>query len=504
MSSDDRAQIERLLKIHRRNLATLETQAANYGGEINAPLNIVNQLDSTREQIKNLEGQLAALGGGATAASGATGTSGVSINNSPGASASVSGIAAGRDVSGSTVNQGAGQESSQPAAGTPAQAADDTQRVFMDFDVSSGKPVITLRGSIIGTRRISFVPPYDDATLPVVIRALDAAQGSAQQFSDDEFAKLETLGLLAGGDLAPELHRLVGQALYQALTADGKGALEAVRNYSVDQNKPVSYVLRFPRESVNLAALPWEAMWDDDQAVLLARGSDVDSVERYMDIERALPRPVPPGQRLRLLALSPQSRIPDDVRQAERAARQASWDKLRDAGVATYNEISPLTVRALSDYIRNAEAPPDIIHYYGHGLYQNGQGYLEFDDGAGGAALISAQRLAALLGNVRLIVLEACQTAMVTQTGGLLTGVAPALSIVTGAVVAMQLSVRIDAATRFSEVFYDELLRKRRSLQQAVAEGRQTLYFEEADGASWYVPTLYIRSREQQPVYLVQ
>ncbi|MBC8076796.1 MAG: CHAT domain-containing protein [Chloroflexales bacterium] len=512
MSDDERAHLDRLLKIYQRNLDRLEFRAANAGGYDNASTEVQNQIDLAKEQVAEVKGRIAALGGASTPAGGSAspppataggGSTGIGIVGSPGASVNNGGTVAGRDIVNPQSGQGAPQSSAQQPGVTPQPPADDTQRVFMEFDISSGTPSITLRSSIIGARRIAFAPPYNDATLPVVIRALDAAQGSAQDFSGDELALLEAHGLVVDGGLAPELHKRVGGAIYQALTAEGKGALEAVRNYSIDQNKPVSYVLRFPRESVNLAALPWEAMWDGDQAVLLARGDDVDSVERYMDIERALPQPVAPGQRLRILALSPQSRISPELRQTERAARLATWDKLKDAGVVTYDEISPLTVRALSDYMRN-NPPPDIIHYYGHGIYENGQGYLEFDDGMSGAARISAQRLSAMLGSVRLIVLHACQTAMVTQRGGLLTGVAPALSIVTGAVVAMQLSVRIDAATRFSEVFYDELLRKRRSLQQAVAEGRQTLYFEEADGASWYVPTLYIRGREQKPVYLVQ
>jgi CHAT domain-containing protein len=109
-----------------------------------------------------------------------------------------------------------------------------------------------------------------------------------------------------------------------------------------------------------------------------------------------------------------------------------------------------------------------------------------------------------VLGDVRLVVIHACQSAMVDDDGGLLTGVAPALSIVTGAVVAMQLTVRIEAATRFAEVFYEELLGTGCSLQEAVARGRQVLFTEEPDSASWYVPTLYIRSREPQPVYLLR
>jgi hypothetical protein len=70
--------------------------------------------------------------------------------------------------------------------------------------------------------------------------------------------------------------------------------------------------------------------------------------------------------------------------------------------------------------------------------------------------------------------------------------------------VAIQLTVRIEAASRFTQVFYDQALSKRRSLQQAVARARQILFTEASDGASWYVPTLYIRSNEPAPVYLIE
>src|SRR5262249_8482197 len=166
---------------------------------------------------------------------------------------------------------------------------------------------------------------------------------------------------------------------------------------------------------------------------------------------------------------------------------------------------APLTVRVLDDYLRNPPGgrAPDIVHYFGHGVYRNGEGYLLFDAEQSGYDAVSAQRWATMLGDVRLVTILACQSAMIDETGGLLTGIAPALSIVTGAVVAMQLSVRVEAATRFAEVFYGELLLQQRSIQDAVAEARRTLFVEEDDGVSWGVPTLYIRSREQRPLYLL-
>jgi hypothetical protein len=61
--------------------------------------------------------------------------------------------------------------------------------------------------------------------------------------------------------------------------------------------------------------------------------------------------------------------------------------------------------------------------------------------------------------------------------------------------------VRAAAATRFSEVMYKALARGE-PLQRAVVQARQALYVEEADGASWYVPTLTIRASDAGPLFL--
>jgi CHAT domain len=389
--------------------------------------------------------------------------------------------------------------------------------VTLDFHIYGSSAQITWHSPLIGRRVTPFTPPYAAEELPLVIHALDTLQhpnyptpanGNEERhftFSAAEQQTLDRLGLWQRTRLAPTAHRSVGQALYAALGADGQDALAAHRNFSIAERRTTSYVLRFPPDGIDLAVLPWELLWDrqKNQAVLI-RGNTIDSCERYVDIDMAIPPPLAAGRRPHLLALAPHYQIPDAIRQDERAARLASWDKLKAAGQLSYDEISPLTMRALNDELRKTPTRPDVVHYFGHGIYRDGTGYLVFDDGRGGRDLVSVERLAAVLGDVRLVVILACQSAMVDDAGGLLTGVAPALSIVTGAVVAMQLTVRTEAATRFAEVFYEELLGKGCSLQEAVARGRQVLFTEAHDGASWYVPTLYIRSREQEPVYLVR
>jgi hypothetical protein len=86
---------------------------------------------------------------------------------------------------------------------------------------------------------------------------------------------------------------------------------------------------------------------------------------------------------------------------------------------------------------------------------------------------------------------------------GLLSRVAPALSAAgVPLVIGMQLTARIGAATRASGVIY-RALAAGHNLQDAVGQTRQALFVEEADRASWYLPALYIRSRDTGPTYLV-
>lgn len=400
----------------------------------------------------------------------------------------------------------------------PAVVLPSSQQVTVDFELAGNGVRVVWRNDLIGRKETQLTPPFDDTALPVVIRALDVIQypnyptpnttGEQRHFSfsADEQAILQNLGLWADNRVVVNAHEIVGGKLYEALGPDGRNALEVLQNKATADRLTTNYVLRFPKESVSVAALPWEALWNRgrNQAILI-RGRSVDSCVRYIDDDAAIPPPLAAGSTLRVLALSPVTGIPDPIRQEERTARLATWDALKSEGQLTYDELSPCTMRALNDYLLDHDLP-DIVHYYGHGVYRDGMGYLVFDGAQGGKELVSSARLATALGDVRLVVIYACQSAMVDEDAGLLTGVAPAISMWAGAVVAMQLTVRMAAATRFAEVFYRQLLGKntKRSLQEAVAQARRALFIEASDGASWYVPTLYIRTRDLSPVHLVQ
>jgi CHAT domain-containing protein len=315
-------------------------------------------------------------------------------------------------------------------------------------------------------------------------------------FTPAEQERLAQFGLWHNQQIAEESDRRIGQMLYHALIADAsaRSTLESIRNIATERRQPLAITLRFPPDAITLAALPWELLWDERQALLLSRGKLSSSV-RYIDLPQALPTPQTTRSTLRLLAVCPAAGIPEQIHTEEQRIRREALQPLIDEGMLEMEELHPARVSALTDRMQDGQ-PVDILHFYGHGIWQNGKAHLQFDD-----ALLNASQIAALVGDVPLVVLHACRSGTI-EVDNLFTGIAPMLSAEgVATVVAMQFTVRITAANRFSSVLYRNLA-KGESLQTSVAKARQALYVEHPE--SWYVPVVYIRSRDMKPVVLVR
>lgn len=375
---------------------------------------------------------------------------------------------------------------------------------------------VTVRweASVLGARASRLAPPFPRDDLALVLRALDALQDPAYPiawneeqeqrfaFSAAERARLAALGLWDEERVSADAPRRVGRRLFRALTADpgGARALATLRDHAAALGQPLRLELCFPPEATDLAALPWELLWDEGPLPLALAHDGASSIARRLDLPRALPPPRQSSGPLRILAISPRAGISAEVRQVERAARLDAWQPLLDAGRATVIEVEPASRAAVVQAL-GAGPPPDIVHFYGHGRYLDGEGALLLDDGPG-AAWTPAATLAALFGGVSLVVLHACQGAMLGASAPLVAGVAQALCANgVPAVLGMQLSVRAGAAGRAGALLY-QALAAGRSLQDAVALARRALFVEERDRVSWFVPALYLRDRDGGPFYL--
>ncbi len=395
------------------------------------------------------------------------------------------------------------------------------QPVLLSVDFSSYHRGFFVRweaNEVIDITQSQMPMPIAAHDVPLVLRALDVLQDpayphpwtSAQEvaftFSPAEQDRLRELDFWGDGERVPaDLPRRVGRRLFRALTHDKRGAeaLKIVRNYALAVDRPLLISCHFNAHApadIALAALPWELLWADEPTPLLAERRLSASIERRLKHTGPPPQPAPGSGALRILALSPQAGIPPELRQLERSARISALRPLLEQGLAEMRELSPVSRRELERVVR--EWSPDVIHYYGHGRYEQGAGALLLDRESGGEEWTPPGALAAAAGGVRMVLLHACQGAMATPGSALLSSVAPALSIAgVPVVIGMQFTIRADAATRMASIVYAGLAQGR-SVQEALVAARIALYVGETDQVSWFVPALYVRNRTLGPMYL--
>lgn len=377
----------------------------------------------------------------------------------------------------------------------PAHPPDNVQ-LTLRFQTNGHEPAMVLWESYDnGTARSQFHPPFDAQDLALVLRALDAAQlQSAAAFSASEFARLQQLNLCNDRTIDGEIERRVGLMLYRALVADetAKVAIATARNSATTRNLSLALILRFPAEAVELAALPWELLRDERQALLLSRNK-VSSCVRYIDLPNAVPPPPVAGRSLRLLAICPSAGLDAQHAAANQAELMSALKQVVAQQLVEVEQLTPTDRRTLTDRLQEGERV-DILHFVGATTYQGQQPLLHFDDGT-----LSADRLASIVGDIPLIVLQASNTATLAHDT-MSTAFAPVLSAEgVAAVVAMQAAISPAAGARFAAKLYANLARGE-ALQTAVARARQALYVEFPE--SWYVPVLYIRSRDLGPFLL--
>ncbi|NJN68137.1 MAG: CHAT domain-containing protein [Chloroflexaceae bacterium] len=378
----------------------------------------------------------------------------------------------------------------------------DPDHVPLTIRFVPGDPALLIWESPTGgSTRSQLHLPFDERDLPLLLYALETLQWpqcppGGLSFSAAEQERLAQFGVWQNHRVAEDSDRRIGQLLYQALIADAsaRSTLDGARNLATERKQPLAITLRFPPDAIALAALPWELLWDERQALLLSRGK-LSSCVRYLDLPQSLPPARVSGRTLRLLAVGPETGISEAVHAEERQIRTEALQPLVNDGLLVAEELRPAQVRLLTDRLQDGD-PVDILHFYGHGIWKDGKAHLQFDD-----ALLNASQFAALVSDIPLVVLYACRSGM-GAVDDLFTGIAPMLSAEGVAmVVAMQFTVRITAANRFASVLYRNLA-KGESLQSAVAKARQALYVEHPE--SWYVPVVYIRSRDLKPVVLVR
>jgi formylglycine-generating enzyme required for sulfatase activity len=381
------------------------------------------------------------------------------------------------------------------------------------------------------------------------ITANEKATYDPSRFSPDEQSWLVKVGVLDEAHQRfleyPSLLAHLGYELYGALFP-GESITKKVLNQLWQQAKQkggLQIEFQFEASSVSqnrAADYPWELL-NDGEKFLAWHQVGFCRYIAYSD----LPPELPKSKKINALLISSRA---FDVRQGLNELSQGESQAIKKGlelackrghiNLVDLANISAPTFKMLQKYLteHRGDEQPHILHFDGHGIYgrqcsrcltiypgiktdtcenpicanqrlQEAQGYLVFEDDKGEPDFISAEALGSVLQNVstgggfdgrsRLsaVVLSACQSGMAAAGESVFNGTAQKLiehSI--PAVVAMQYSVGVEAASQFAEHFYTALGQKD-SLSHAVLQSRIAMGVQ---GNQWYRPVLYLRWQDNE------
>jgi hypothetical protein len=372
-----------------------------------------------------------------------------------------------------------------------------------------------------------------------------------KRFNPDYFTQageidwMKGAGLLdeEGQNFHPSYVKKIGQILYDSIfppNSKVRQTLQTSLRFAEQDHGHLHICLKFESQSFQqccIADYPWELI-HDGQDFLLHHGV---SLSRYI-ASQAVPPALTGQEKIHILLISSQASDAGlglkPLTQQEQSAIREGISQAEKNGLIKLTRLALPTQRDLRNYLSSlssSDSIPHVLHFDGHGIFgkrcvnqecrtmhkgiktercskckqklPEAEGYLVFEDGKGGPDYVRASSIGRLLRTtaisetdyhheICLVVLSACQSGMALNGDSVFNGVAQSLiSHQVPAVVAMQYSVRADAACRFAEQFYRALSRKN-SLSIALTHGRDAML--EGNGNQWFRPVLYLRWRDNE------
>jgi hypothetical protein len=297
--------------------------------------------------------------------------------------------------------------------------------------------------------------------------------------------------------------RRIGRQLFETLfvgpvAAAYRASLTAAR----EQRKDLRVVLRLT--GPELAALPWEALWDPELKDYVCRG---EPLVRHVPAPDA-PPPLPTSTPLRILGLTAS---PGDLAPLnEDAVRRRLEDTLAGpsgAGQIRVEWLAQASWAAMQHRVLAGQW--DVVHFIGHGRYDRAgdEGQVALVGPDGRAEWVGADWLANLLDRAdpmpRLVVLNSPSSGTGGPQYGSPDSFPPTAATLArrgiSAVAALQFGVGDLGTEIFSRRFYTALAAGR-GVDEAVQSGRAALL--EASSLEWLTPVLYLRGDATRPFTL--
>jgi hypothetical protein len=265
----------------------------------------------------------------------------------------------------------------------------------------------------------------------------------------------------------------IGKALFEAVFSSRKAVQ---RFYDFRESAADRRVLTIDAEDASILSLPWELL-HDPEGVFLFRERPHISIRRKISGATGGRDPFAIKAKDRLHLLFVVSRPAGAGFLDPRADPKAVIDALEEhaQGRVTYEFLRPATLNALVERLGDTSKPPvDILHFDGHGTFVElserdaekapdrfGMGFLVFENDDGGVHLVSAADLSDNLfrSRVMLVVLSACQTAMMDGSDPMASVAGRLTSTGIPSILAMTHSVLVATTRMLFGKFYQNLAR---------------------------------------------
>lgn len=301
-------------------------------------------------------------------------------------------------------------------------------------------------------------------------------------------------------DIDPQdLLRKVGMWLWKVLLPESAPTQECEALVHALRTGRTPLLLALPD---TLSGLPWELLYDPQFSGERGFLAHRRPLMRLSASATVVP-PIEPPLRVLLLISSPPN-LGEDSRvdvESERAAVEQAVHKMREGGflhLVVEDIVTPKRVERLLDRFK-----PHIVHYIGHGQYdQTNGGMLLWEDYQGNALHLSTSRIASLLRsrNLHAVVLRGCETARGNARAEV-RGLAGTLAQEgLPAILAQQANLTYESSQLASQAWY-KALTTGQSMAFALLAVRQALI--EADRPDWAVPILQGSIASLTPVLAV-
>jgi tetratricopeptide (TPR) repeat protein len=272
-----------------------------------------------------------------------------------------------------------------------------------------------------------------------------------------------------------------GKKLFNLIFKDQILDLYKLNKNNLKGNESLKIKLEFKENAEDIAKLPWELIHDESH--FLVPSGKVNLI-RY--IENFDKKPVDISTPLRILVIisRPLGDKLDPLVERESIIR--GFYSLQTENNVIIDVLNPPTLNSLNKAVSTNTY--HVLHFDGHGTFENEMGYLLFEDENMEYDFINSEIISNTLSStdIKLIVLTACESSKLGRN--MFSSVAPSL-IQAGipAVVAMQFSVPLSSAAKFAEHFYNSLAHYN-SISKSVIDGRKAIYADR----TWFMPTFYL------------